>query len=746
MGAANAFSTAPARPGAGPPGPVESDDVGQGLEATNPYIIDGPVSEDTQFFGRERTLQWAAEILGGRATRRVLVVQGSYRIGKTSFLHHLQRRLQQTSFLVNLSTGQDDALAYLLWRAAVDIASIVRELTGRLFTEPEFSDFVSDASYFHGVFLPAVYKTLRRKRLVLAFDGLESLAGDDGAVRDAFYGYLASLMESDLGLSLVLAVEDWPEAVPAVFDDAFRVKLGPLDSTAATTLIVEPSAGVLDFDYQAIRRILGLSSGHPYITQLICHVLFERCLIRGRVTDKDVEGVVEHVLDLASPYMEHLWSRVSSPAQTVLAALASLRGARGILLEQDLSYALRRKGAGLSPSEIRQACHGLIASDVLEGLGAMSYKFRVELFRVWLAARRGAEVWRKTRGTGRIVATAGDWIGRFLWPMIGLLAVSAVVFSCLLSWPALGDRELPSATPVETREQSGLSYALVTPTPDLRQTPTPVPTPRPPTLDIAYTQWEEDTESWDIYAMSRDGSMVERLTENDTDDTSPVWSRDHSWLVFVSSRDGNQEVYRLDMGGAEPVNLSRNPAPDWTPSISPDGTRIVFSSIRDGNWELYMTNADGSEPARMTFNEEPDYSPVWSPDGSQIAFVSERDGNLEIYVMRSDGSQESRLTFNDALDLAPAWSPDGSLIAFESYRQGNMDVYVMNGDGTEQKNLTNYPVADDHGPTWSEDGLGLVFYSNRDGNWDLCFMNAQGGEVVNLTNTAVLEQEPFWSS
>src|SRR4030042_2908403 len=133
VGAANAFSTAPARPGAGPPGPVESDDVGQGLEATNPYIIDGPVSEDTQFFGRERTLQWAAEILGGRATRRVLVVQGSYRIGKTSFLHHLQRRLQQTSFLVNLSTGQDDALAYLLWRAAVDIASIVRELTGRLF-------------------------------------------------------------------------------------------------------------------------------------------------------------------------------------------------------------------------------------------------------------------------------------------------------------------------------------------------------------------------------------------------------------------------------------------------------------------------------------------------------------------------------------------------------------------------------------------------------------------------------------
>ena len=714
------------------------------MEATNPYIVDGPVSEEARFFGRERTLEWAAEILGGRTTRRVLIVQGSYRMGKTSFLLQLQRRLQQTAFLVELSLAQDDGLAYLLWRVAVDIASTVHQLTGRPFAEPEFGNFLSDASHFHGVFLPAVYKALRRKRLVLAFDGLESLAGDQEEARDAFHSYLGSLMEGDLGLSLVLAVEDWPEAATALFDDAFRLKLGPLDSAAATQLIVQPSAGVLDYDYQATRRILGLSSGHPYVTQLICHVLFERCFVQGRVTEKDVEGVIDQVLDLASPYMEHLWSRVSSPQQTVLAALASLRGARGILLEQDLNFALRRRGARLSPSEVTQACQGLIASDVLEGLGAMSYKFRVELVRLWLDARKGAEVWRESRGTGRVMATAGDWIGRFLWPLIGLLAVSAVVFSCLLSWPALGGRERPSATPVETEEASGLSVTLVTPTPDLRQTPTPVPTPRLPTLDIAYMQWEEDAGSWDVYAMSRDGSMVERLTENDADDTSPVWSKDHSWLVFVSKRDGNQEIYRLDMGSSEPVNLSQNAAPDWTPSISPDGTRVLFASLRDGNWELYMVNADGSEPARMTFNEEPDYSPVWSPDGSKIAFVSERDGNLEIYVMLADGSQESRLTFDDALDLAPAWSPDGSLIAFESYRQGNMEIYLMNADGAEQRNLTNYAAADDHGPTWSEDGLGLVFYSNRDGNWDLYYMNAQGGEVVNLTNSPVLEQEPFW--
>jgi hypothetical protein len=716
------------------------------LESENPYIIDQPITEEKGFFGRDKELQWAAGILEGRRGGRIFILQGSYHVGKTSFLNQLRRLVRRTVLVIDLSASQESSLAHLLWAAATDIAEVVRLLSGRTFAEPELTDFVTDATYFHHRFLPAVQKTLRRKRLILGFDGLDSIGGGDESVREAFYAYLANLMKPDSGLSLLVAVEDWPEVSPAFAEEAYRLKLGPLDTSAATSLIVEPSAGALAFDYQAIRRILDLSSGHPYFVQLACHVLFERCLVSGRVREKDVEGALDEMLDLASPYMERLWDRASPKARTVLATLASLRGVRDILLEQDLTYALRRKSAGLSTAQVREACRELVDSDVLTGLGAMSYQFRVEMVRLWLAARKMADVWRETRGTMRIAATAGDWLGRFLWPLIGLLAATAVVLACLLSWPNLRSNLPPSATPVETIEQSGLSFTVVTPTPDLRQTPAALPTSRPPALDITYMQWDEATQSWEIHAMSRDGSMAERLTRNDTDDTSPVWSPDHTWLAFVSKRDGNQEIYRLDIGQSQPINLSQNPAADWTPSISLDGERVVFSSLRDGNWELYMVNDDGSEPARMTFNQEPDYAPAWSPDGSKIAFVSERDGNLEIYVMAADGSQESRLTFNEALDLSPAWSPDGSLIAFESFRQGNMEVYVMRADGTEQRNLTNYPMADDHGPTWSEDGLGLVFYSNRDGNWDLYFMNAQGGEVTNLTNSPALEQEPFWSS
>jgi hypothetical protein len=263
-----------------------------------------------------------------------------------------------------------------------------------------------------------------------------------------------------------------------------------------------------------------------------------------------------------------MWDGASSGARTVLAALAALRGVRGVFLEQDLAYALRRRGTLLSSTEIRQTCAELVENDVLEALGAMSYRFRVELVKIWLVARRGVETLLELSRTRQVASSAGDWIGRFLWPLIGLLALTAIVFACLLSWPPVRGGGETVATPEQPRETSSLSYTLVTPTPNLGFTPTPASMPRRPTLEIAYMSWDEDSESWDIYAMSSDGSLVEQLTNSDDDDSSPVWAPDHTWLAFVSRRDGNEEIYRANMDGSGAVDLTRNAAADWTPLTS----------------------------------------------------------------------------------------------------------------------------------------------------------------------------------
>ena len=270
---------------------------------------------------------------------------------------------------------------------------------------------------------------------------------------------------------------------------------------------------------------------------------------------------------------------------------------------------------------------------------------------------------------------------------------------------------------------------------------------------------------------------------------APAWSPDGRTIVFVSSRDGNGEVYAMDADGSAPRNLTQNPAEDVRPAWSPDGRSIAFVSgrssrpssrckpgagrcWRDPQSEIYVMNADGSGKRNLTRRASDDY-PTWSPDGRRIAFlrgfgfraqlyVVNADGsglrNLgriafvnnvstglpgpgaagskddsEIYVMNADGSGTRRLTHNVGYDGEPAWSPDGRRIAFHSKRRAvrgvvggsKGEIYVMNADGSGKRNLTRNP-AQDGSPSWSPDGRRIAFVSNRGGRFEAHVMNADG--------------------
>ena len=47
-------------------------------------------------------------------------------------------------------------------------------------------------------------------------------------------------------------------------------------------------------------------------------------------------------------------------------------------------------------------------------------------------------------------------------------------------------------------------------------------------------------------------------------------------------------------------------------------TKIAFISSRDGNFEIYAMNADGSEQTNLTNYSDKDMAPCWSPDGKKI--------------------------------------------------------------------------------------------------------------------------------
>jgi TolB protein len=700
------------------------------VELVNPYDSSRPVSEEKMFFGRDDVLIWVRENLIG--SRRVFVLHGPRRIGKTSLLRHLTH---------HLPPGYVPTLLDLQSVEQKDLPSILNS---------------------------HIQEDLDDGQLVLMADNLEALANTQGIeLAHTLLSHLADVLREKSWIRLILALrhpEDFEGEHPHMFATAAYRKLGSLTSTEASRLVREPVSSMLSYDVGVTRRIMELTSSHPYFIQLLCYTLFNRCAKKGRATLSDVDAVVDELLELGIPDFHQLWEASSSQEKIVLATLGALRGGHGIATRQDASTALSRRGIRADQNEVAEALDSLAARDILERMGALSYRFNVDLLRIWLGRnKRPEEVYREIRWPtkarpsesqrptetqpGRVQPLTQPethpWWVRWI---IVTLAFAAVLLGSLAVSSWLASRRLPEEVPTPTSLTATAVSQKMRPT----FTPTFAPTPTRPIVTvrtipaIAYMCKGQGDDPWQICVMDADGANVTALTDSEGDDTTPAWSPNGEHIVFVSTRDGNREIYVMDADGRNQVNLTNHPADDWMPSWSPDGERIAFVSYRDGNWEIYAMQADGSDVTRLTEDETDDWTPTWSPDAAEIVFCSTRDGNWEIYVMDSTGSLPIRLTEHPENDIAPAWSSDGQWIAFESTRNGNSEIYVMDRNGEQLRNLSNNPMADDHGPSWSPDGNRIVFYSIRDGDWDIYAMNDTGGEIVNLTDNETNDQTPVW--
>jgi Tol biopolymer transport system component len=215
-------------------------------------------------------------------------------------------------------------------------------------------------------------------------------------------------------------------------------------------------------------------------------------------------------------------------------------------------------------------------------------------------------------------------------------------------------------------------------------------------------------------------------------------------IAFVSSRDGNNEIYTMNPDGTNARRLTNNTLSDFAPYWSPDGSQLVYiTEVSTGRFEIMVMNWDGTNPRQLTTTGY-NLSPAWSPDGRKIAYTSRRVNNFEIMVMNSDGTGSRNLTNNSASDLSPAWSPDGKKIAFHSNRDGNYEIYAMNADGTKPGRLTDNRK-NSYWPSWSPDGSEIAFMSDFEGNFEIYVVSAAGRNQRRVTNNAASDANPSWS-
>jgi hypothetical protein len=185
-------------------------------------------------------------------------------------------------------------------------------------------------------------------------------------------------------------------------------------------------------------------------------------------------------------------------------------------------------------------------------------------------------------------------------------------------------------------------------------------------------------------------------------------------IVFVSDRDGNEEIYSCLSDGSGIRRLTNDVAKDREPAWSPDGTRVAFTSDRTGHSELYIMNADGSNVVRKTFSGVYCQNPTWSPDGTKIAYSGFSNGSMNIWVVNATGGSPSLLFEAPGYDDYPKWSPDGTRIALVSDWAAYdfvYDIYTINSDGTGGFTpLTGniFDHVDYLHPSWSPNGTKLA--------------------------------------
>jgi Tol biopolymer transport system component len=313
---------------------------------------------------------------------------------------------------------------------------------------------------------------------------------------------------------------------------------------------------------------------------------------------------------------------------------------------------------------------------------------------------------------------------------------------------------LPTTTPPGGGTPQATATATVTGTPP---TVGPTATGTPPTATPSATATinvvtqgaivfvSSRSGNKDIWRIKGDGTLPTQLTNVPQDDDWPVYSPDSSKIAFVSKRDGNDEIYVMNADGSGATRLTNDPASDTQPTWNLDGTKIAFVSTRGSIAEdIFVMNSNGTGVTNITQIAGKDEEPSWGAN-NKIVFSSNRSGTRQIYTMNPDGSGVFGPATTSGQNYSPKWNHLGNRIAFVSDRDGNPEIYTMRQGGEEQFRATNN-AGNDFSPAYAPNSSKIVFSSNRldPANYELYTMNVDGSSPERITIEATLDDHPSW--
>ena len=370
----------------------------------NPYVVGNPVTGNL-FVGRAEIMRRLEELWKGDAPKPSVVLCGQRYMGKSSILQNLSPPFDPSPLVVDfnvqrigLTKSTGDLLCNLALAIYDGLDTEQREAVGK----PQETPYDEQNPYMvFDRFLQQVERTRLGRSLIVTVDEFELVETmiDEGRLEPHLLDFWRGLIQTYPWFIMVFAGlttlrEVTQDYWQSLYGSVLTIRVTFLEPQEARQLVTEPMRDfVIEYEPDAVERIIELTHGQPYLIQLIGHTLFARfnqetyeqgTRRKQRFTLDDVNEVVNAPAFYrdGSAYFQGIWDQAEKddpPNQT--ATLRTLASAPAPPTTADIA-----QRAGLAPGSVQSALEALERFDVVEQAGGR-WGYTVELMRRWVADR-----------------------------------------------------------------------------------------------------------------------------------------------------------------------------------------------------------------------------------------------------------------------------------------------------------------------------------------------------------------------
>jgi Tol biopolymer transport system component len=218
--------------------------------------------------------------------------------------------------------------------------------------------------------------------------------------------------------------------------------------------------------------------------------------------------------------------------------------------------------------------------------------------------------------------------------------------------------------------------------------------------------------------------------------SSISWSPDGEKLVYARKSKPNKhgshffDIYMYDLKKKKERPITRNfraENPDW----SPDGKKLLFVTTKDGTQNIAVLDLKSKKLNYLTRFKEGQqiFSPRWSPNGQVIVFSFTKGEGRQLSLITADGKTLKVMIAdgNDARDAI--FAPNGKEVYFSWDKTGIFNIYSIDIVNKNKEQLTNV--------------IGGAFMPsvNKKGQLLYCDFNSRGYRIALLDKPMPVEDQ-----